>query len=185
MRNFIKIADGVDVAPLLLALQRHPELWGRHDPRKTAPASPHGQMDDIWLRYRDYKDFDPKNREAFVSEHFPVWYPAFHSLPETRKIIFWLMARIEAVHLGGVLITRIPPKGKIEPHIDRGWHPEFYNVKLYVVLQSNPFCVSRVENEYVAMEPGSVWFFDNLKEHEVINNGDDERITLIICMRCE
>ena len=37
----------------------------------------------------------------------------------------------------------------------------------------------------VAMAPGEVWYFDNLKEHEVVNDGPDDRITLIICLRCE
>jgi hypothetical protein len=35
------------------------------------------------------------------------------------------------------------------------------------------------------MAPGEVWYFDNLKEHEVTNDGPDDRITLIICLRCE
>ena len=92
---------------------------------------------------------------------------------------------VRAVRIGGVMITRIPPGGRIEPHADDGWHAKYYNTKLYVVLQSNPQCVNRVEDERVSMAPGEVWYFDNLKEHEVVNDGPDDRITLIICLRCD
>lgn len=95
------------------------------------------------------------------------------------------MARVQASHLGGVLITRIPAGGRILPHADKGWHPEFYNCKLYVVLESNPKCVFRVEDERVVMNQGDVWRIDNTKEHEVVNDGETERMTLIICMRQE
>ena len=37
-----------------------------------------------------------------------MFYPAWHALPHLRPIVFGLMARLEAVQLGGVLITRVP-----------------------------------------------------------------------------
>lgn len=178
LKNFLKIAEGVDVLPLLLGLQRQPELWNRNTLRKEAPGTPHAEMTDIWVRFAE-------KEEDFPKPHFATWYPAYWKLPQLRPIIFALMARVEATHLGGVLITRIPPGGVIHPHVDTGWHPEFYNTKLYVVLQSNPQCVFRVEDEKVSMRVGDVWRIDNTKEHEVVNAGDAERMTLIICTRCE
>lgn len=178
MRNFLKVAEGIDVVPLLLELQRQPELWDANRARKDAPESPHREMSDIWIRHA-------QNAEQFQSPHFASWYPAFAALPSLRKLIFDSMARVQASHLGGVLITRIQAGGKIFPHSDRGWHPEFYNCKLYVVLESNPKCVFRVEDEGVVMKQGDVWRIDNTKEHEVVNAGDTERMTLIICMRQE
>ncbi len=178
MKNFLKIADSVDVLPLVMELHRQPELWNMHRARKDAPGSPHVEMSDIWIRHAS-------SAEEFVTPHFAKWYPAFSKLPSARKMIFDCMARVQASHLGGILITRIPAGGKILPHSDRGWHPEFYNCKLYVVLKSNPQCVFRVEDERVAMNAGDVWWIDNTKEHEVVNAGDTERMTLIICMRCD
>ena len=178
MRHFLRIAEGLDVLPLVQSIHRQPELWNQHSIRKLTPGTPHSQMNDIWLRYA-------ASEAEFCKPHFASWYPAFNALPHARQFIFGLMARVEATHLGGVLITRIPPGGKIEAHTDRGWHPEFYNCKLYVVLRSNPDCIFRVEDERVAMAPGEVWQIDNTKEHDVINGGDSERMTLIICARCE
>lgn len=182
----MKIAEGVDVMPARLALQLHPELWNQNTIRRDAPESPHTAMADIWIRYND----DTECRKTgdysrFNDPHDPIWYPAYYALPQLRPLIFGLMARVEATRLGGVLITRIPPGGHIQPHIDRGWHVEHYNTKLYVVLQGNEHCINRVEDETIAMQTGDVWYFDNTKEHEVINNGTDDRITLILCFRTE
>lgn len=178
MKHFLKIAEGIDVIPLLLELQRQPDLWDANTARKDRPDSPHREMSDIWIRHA-------QSAEQFKTPHFARWCPAFGFLPSIRKLIFDSMSRVQASHLGGVLITRLQPGGRILPHTDRGWHPEFYNCKLYVVLESNPQCIFRVEEEQVSMRQGDVWRIDNTKEHEVVNDGETERMTLIICMRQE
>ncbi|WP_458763672.1 aspartyl/asparaginyl beta-hydroxylase domain-containing protein [Cupriavidus basilensis] len=183
MKHIQKIHSDVDVMPLLLALKQHPELWDEFGARKAAAESPHTAMSDIWVRYNDIRKFPDGDLTHFNNEHYPIWYPAYDALPQLRPIIFGLMARVEAVQLGGVLITKIPPGGRIEPHVDAGWHVEHYNTKLYVVLQSNPKCFNRVGDDVVSMQAGEVWWFDNTIEHEVINDGDDDRITLIVCTR--
>lgn len=185
MKNFAKIADGIDVVPLLLSIKQHPELWDQNPMRRVTEGTPHTEMKDIWIRFRPADEFDPKNPAAFIEPHFAVWYPAYYKLPALRAIIFGLMARVEATHLGGVLITRIPPGGHIAPHTDRGWHPEFYNTKLYLPIATNDKVTFRVEDERVVMETGDIWWLDNTVEHEVTNEGDTERMTLIMCMRRE
>lgn len=186
MKNLLKIAQGVDVTPLLLQIQRQPNLWNRHGLRLKRENSPHRDASDIWLRYNDIKPYDlVGDYEGINDEHESKFYPEWYALPAARSIVMGLLARVEGTRLGGVLVTKIPAGKCIFPHVDRGWHPEYYNTKLYVVLQSNPQCVNRVEDEQVAMVPGEVWFFDNTKEHEVQNNGPEDRITLIICARCE
>lgn len=186
MNHLVRIAAGIDTAPLLLAIARQPNLWNRHTVRKTAPETPHADMSDIWLRYNDEKPFkESGDYSKFNDEHDPIFYPEWYALPQVRPIVFGLMARVEGVRLGGVMITKIPPGGRIVPHADDGWHARHYNTKLYTVLQSNPQCWNRVESERVAMAPGEVWYFDNLLEHEVVNEGTEDRITLITCIRCE
>lgn len=186
MKHFEKVADNIDVLPLLMALHTNPQLWGQEGYRKDTPGTPHTGMTDIWVRYNDITKYkESGDFTNFNGPHISKWYPAYDHLPHIRPIAFGLMARFQAVGLGGILITKIPPGGRVEPHIDEGWHAEFYNTKLYVVLQSNPYCRNRVGDEVVFMKTGEVWYFDNSVEHEVINEGTDDRITLIICMRCD
>jgi hypothetical protein len=180
LRHFIKLGEGVDTRQVLVALHHNENLWNQNPIRKISAGSPHAEMDDIWVRYKDPKEVDINNR---ADMHFPVWLDAYYKLPQLRNIIFSVMAQCQAEHLGFVLITRIPPGCKVYPHKDAGWHPEFYNTKVYVALQTNDKCVNRVEEESVVMKTGDVWYWDNLKEHDVINDGDEDRITLIICLR--
>jgi len=95
------------------------------------------------------------------------------------------MALCEGVELGGVLITKIPAGKSILPHTDDGWHANYYNTKIYIPLETNTNVINRCEDEYVCMNLGEAWYFNNMVEHEVRNEGDTDRITLIICIRCE
>jgi hypothetical protein len=187
MRHLIKIAHSIDTGPLLLELARQPRLWNRHRMRKDAPESPHVQMDDIWLRYNEnLKKYEESGEfEGINDEHNSAFLPEWYALPAARPIVQGLMSRVFGTRLGGILITRIPPGGRIEPHVDASWHVTHYNTKVYVVLQTNPQCVNRVENEQVVMAPGDAWYFDNTLEHDVVNDGPDDRISLIVSIRCE
>lgn len=186
MRNFLKIADGFNVEPILFALLKKPELWDQRKMRKEVDGSPHQAMQDIWIRYNDETEFKKTgNYSGFHDMHYPVWYPAANEVPQVKAIALALMSKMNATHLGGILITKIPPGGRIDPHVDSNWHADFYNCKLYIPLQSNPQCVNRCEEELVVMRPGECWYFNNAVEHEVVNGGDSERMTLIICMRVE
>lgn len=182
--NFEKFDLKVDVSLLLKQIADNPQLWNEYPERKTTPGSPHTEMTDIWVRFR------PKNElvspEAYAEAHIPAWYPSADILTEVERISLDMIGYLRCVQLGGVLITKIPPGGKIAPHHDRGrWHSEFFNTKVYVPLQSNDGCLNICEGDEVNMKAGEVWHFDNLKVHSVENNGTEDRITLIISMRRE
>lgn len=181
MKHFMHIASGIDVLPLGIALQLQPELWNNHNDRKDFDGSAHKCTSDIWVRYNDLKNLD-QGYEKYTEEHDSVWHSAYTKLPQLRPIVFGLMARCEATRLGGVLITKIPAGGRVLPHVDSGWHPEKFNLKIYVPIQTNQHVVNIVEDEKVIMSKGDAWYFDNTKTHSVENNGNDDRITLIICM---
>lgn len=182
--NFERVPVDFDVNPLLGQLEEHPELWNENPERKYAPDTPHAEMSDIWLRFRPKAELT--ERKHYGEPHIPVWYPARRFLPAAEAICLNLMAQFRAVQLGGVLITKIPPGGRILPHNDRGrWHPEFFNGKAYVPVKSNAGCLNICEKDVINMKAGECWTFNNLKEHSVENNGTEDRITLIVCMRVE
>lgn len=183
MRHFLKIASGIDVAPLLAELAANPALWGQFGWRKTIPGGPHAGMTDIWVRYNAYSKLGPH----FNDEHDSLWYPAYDALPALRGILYPLMAAVDGERLGGVLITKIPHGGGIAPHIDRGWHVEYYD-KFYVSLASAPgakFICHEGGDEALEPAAGECWRFDNRKPHSVVNESGRDRITLIVCIRTE
>jgi hypothetical protein len=184
MRNFLKIAEGIDVMPLLHAVQRQPELWNNNRLRQTFDNSPHSQVDDIWLRFNDTTEFEKTGVPAVImDEHESICYPAWFKLPQVQQLVFDLMRRVEGVRLGRVLITRLAPGKCVAPHIDSGSHAEYYE-RYHIILQNYPGSIFRAGAESVCMKPGECWWFQNQQEHEVINNSADDRITLIVDVRC-
>ncbi len=184
MSNFIKVAE-IDVTPLRLQLSQQPQLWNQHADRTTRPSTAHDQTSDIWLRYRPIEQLTgPLNfNEPF---HDMEWYPAYYVLPEIRPITQFLMQRVSGTALGGCLITRIPAGKRVKRHTDQAvWHARFYQTKIYIPLQSNSGCINISMDEQLIMQQGECWYFDNCKEHEVLNNGDAERITLIVSIRTQ
>lgn len=187
MKNMKQIADGVNVSSLLEEIKANPQLWNKYTARTENPASPHHVVSDIWLRHNPIahlnKD-DPKGLREFVAgEHDSVWYEAIDLLPSAREICMQLMAFVGGERLGGVLITRIPPGCSVKPHTDRpSWHAEYYD-KYAVQLQGNPDQSFNFDGEVFCALPGDVYWFDNGKEHWVVNDSNEDRMTMIVCVR--
>jgi len=184
MKNYLKIAQGVDVLPLALQLHQHPELWNV-DMERLGPAAPHRDSDDIWIRYNDKTEFlKSGDFSKFNDEHDPVWYPAFYELPAARKMIFDLMAAVQGERLGGVLIWRLKPGQAIHPHRDAGWHVDYYD-KFNICVQGNPQAafIYPDHQEAIVANTGDVHRFVNTEMHTIINNGQDDIIVLCVCIK--
>jgi len=180
LKYFTKIADNVDVLPLLFQLQKHPELWDQHQERTKRPKSAHTEVSDIWLRFQKKSETD--KFATGQKPHLSVWYPAIQKLPAAIPIVFWMMSRVQGEQLGGVLITKIPAGGKIDAHTDHGWHVEYYD-KFYLSIKSQPGANFYCGDEVICPHPGDIWYFDNREPHWVINESNDDRITMIICIK--
>ena len=117
-----------------------------------------------------------------IDQHENVDQPVYARLPEARPIVFGLMARIQGERLGRVIINRVRPGGRIFPHADTPDHAEYWD-RHHVVLQTNPGAVLRCEDEIAHMGVGEVWHFRNELEHEVRNDGNCDRIHMIVDIR--
>ena len=47
MQNFLKITEGMDVMPLLLAIRRRPELWKEDTFLRDYPQGPFGEIESV------------------------------------------------------------------------------------------------------------------------------------------
>jgi len=182
-RAIRRLWSGIDITKVRAGLAAHPELWNQH--RIRTKVYEHSQVADIWVRYNDWKNYDPaRGLASFNQEHDASWYPAADVIPELRTMALDVMRQVEGVRLGGVLITRIPPGGKVQPHIDRGWHAEYYD-KFAVQIQAAPGQAFHFEGEQLASKTGDIYTFDNSRTHWVTNDSEIERITMIVCVRLD
>lgn len=195
MQNFLQIAAGIATLPLLLEIQRQSELWNENTLRTKHPGTAHSEVSDIWLWFNDVpkvvevdtlfgRTIDKPELSKVVNDKEVIPYRGWNLLPSARNIIFPLMSQVQAIRLGRVMITKLPPGKTITPHVDGG-APATYFQRYQVALQCLPGNKFRIENEAVEFKTGDVWMIDNKKEHEVINNSETDRIVMIADMRSE
>jgi hypothetical protein len=181
--NFRLIADDFDLKPLRDRLVSHPELFGLYDFRGTAYESPHSKMRDIWVRFNDVQPFLERGSLAGIcEEHTSSWYPVAYEMPEVFPIVIKLMEQVQAKRLGGVLITKIPPGAGVDPHIDKGWHADYYE-KYYVPILNSDGATFNFPDGAIAPKDGEVYWFRNDVSHWVINDSDTDRIAMIVCIK--
>jgi hypothetical protein len=179
MSHILKIASGINVLPVRLALERNPGLWNQQ--RHRTKDGPHVGADDIWVRFNDLANFDCNNPATFLAPHESVWYPEYAHLKCVDDIIFPLMFSVKAERLGGVLITRVKAHSSLRPHVDNGWHARYYD-KYAVQICANHGQSFRFQDECLITMPGDVYWFDNAYPHWVVNESNEDRITMIVCL---
>jgi hypothetical protein len=174
------------IAGAITDLNAHPEVWNRYTMRtRLLDNSPHRDVDDIWLRYRDFAEFDPDNPQAFAGPHQSLWYAAYYTLTAVRELVQYILREYAAKsEIGGVLITKIPPGKSVLRHSDAGyWHSEHYRDKFMVHLQSAPGQYFSYDERSYGARTGDVVKFDNLIPHSVSNESGIDRISLILATR--
>jgi hypothetical protein len=172
------ISSGFEVVELVRQLQ-NPGVWNRYPVRLYGP---HSKLSDCWVRYNAWENYDPQNPGAFNEPHEAAWYPVVNDIPAVVPLVFDVMREVEAEHLGGVLITKIPPHELCKPHKDAGWHAREHE-KFAVQLQSNDKQAFCFEAKELRTKPGDLFTFDNSRLHWVVNDSDEPRMTLIISIR--
>ncbi len=186
MKNFLQIANGLDILPLEFAIKRRPELWREDTYLRDYPQGPFSEIESIMLRFPVKSVYETeeelKNLQSRYDPHESIDYPPYKLLPEARILIMQLMARVSGERLGRCMINKVCPGGRIFPHADTPAHAEYYD-RFHIVIASNDKSLFRAGDELLNMRPGEVWWFDNSIEHEVRNEGDSDRIHLIVDIR--
>lgn len=156
------------------------DLFGYYHQRTSIPNSPHAEAVDIWARYKDpTENLKSNDWSSFAAKHESVW---LQKVPYVKSIAKRLMKHLNGSILGGILITKIPPRGRILPHTDSGWHASFYD-KYYIPIKNSSgakFCFNGIN-----LDPneGEVYAFRNDVPHWVINSSNEDRISMIICIK--
>lgn len=151
------------------------QSWNLFPLRTQVARSPHRECDDIWVRWR--------NTAIRPDGSFDCsWYDVADEIPAAVSLCEALFSLYDGVELGGVLITRIPAGKQVYPHIDTGWHAAHFE-KFAVQVKGNSEQTFCFEQEHLSCETGDVFMFRNDVPHWILNPTDEERITLICCIR--
>lgn len=172
--NFTRLATGLDVAPLVAALERQPALWGELTFRQAHPASPHRATEAIYLTYCESITVD-----AVFTDLRAVPYPALARLPEVLLLLDDIAALAGATARGRAMIVNLKPDGHITPHADEGVYADFYE-RFHLCLAAAPGNLFECAGELVQMRPGELWWFNHKRAHAVANYSDAPRWHLIV-----
>ncbi len=155
------------------------DLWGEVT-KRTEGNSPHRESLDIWVRFLDPKQCEKNNDWSMVGKpHKSEW---LKDIPKIKSICSKLMEFTNGEKLGGVLLTKLEPNCKILPHVDSGWHAEYYD-KYYVAIKNGEGASFFFDDGVIEPHQGDVYAFRNDVNHWVENNSNETRIALIVCIK--
>ena len=169
-----------DTFGLIMELAHNRQLWDQYPMRTNNEKSPHRELSDIWVRYNPIENFDG-DVARFNAQHVPRWYPCIKYLPSAKALCERLAYDFDA-DIGGVLITKIPAHKQCYPHIDDGWHARYYE-KYALQVKGHKDQSFHVEDQELVTTDGDLFWFDNAHAHWVKNDSDEDRITMVTCLR--
>lgn len=174
LTQFKLLDAAVDIQPLLAELEANTQYW-LHDTSRQDKVTVQRETNSIYLRSA-VKPFPPgitssndvhDSRSTAMAKHFPT-------------ILGWTEAVADSLggDLGRVTIVRLAPHGRVYRHIDHG---DYYRVRdrYHLVLRSPAGSILGAGDEWVRMQEGEFWWFNNKVPHEAYNESDVWRIHLI------
>lgn len=182
MNDFKRIESvSFDPSDLLLAVERHSDLWKEVTTRQLYPGTAHVDTETIFLRW-----CESQNVDAAFNDLEAVDYPALEKLPEVKPLFQKLGAAVKGEVLGRIILVNLIPGGFIRPHVDEGSYADHYE-RFHMVLKSDPGNVFYVgephsHGEFVHMKPGEAWWFNHKRKHWLVNESDRPRLHLIVDM---
>lgn len=172
--NFELLVSGLEVKPLLEALESQPDLWKENTLRQNYPSSCHGDTENIFLRgpkslthndyFFDLGAFDYPAMEKLVDPLLPILRPVFEKL--------------QIAELGRMIIVKLKPHGIVGTHIDEGMYADHYS-RFHICLQAEEGSTLTAYNESRHFSPGEAWWFNHKSVHFATNDSDLPRIHII------
>jgi hypothetical protein len=90
---------------------------------------------------------------------------------------FPYLGRLEVTQ---AMLTRLQSKSIINTHKDKG-EITAKSHRIHVPIITNEQCIFTIEGEERNLKAGEIWMIDNTDRfHSVVNNGDEDRVHLIV-----
>ncbi|MFK8182057.1 MAG: aspartyl/asparaginyl beta-hydroxylase domain-containing protein [Phormidesmis sp.] len=174
LKYFRLLLPQVNIQPFLTEIATNEHLWLK-DTSRQQKVTVQRETNAIYLRSA-VKPFPigesngnnvHASRQTKLAQHFPKIMAWLNNFSEQRK-----------GELGRATIVRLAPKGRVYRHIDKG---DYYRIRdrYHLVLHSPAGSMLGAGDEWIRMQPGEFWWFDNNAPHEAYNESDDWRIHLI------
>lgn len=115
--------------------------------------------------------------QGFSIEAGEEWrdLPKLQKCPAIGAVLGGLGCPLKAVRL-----MRLHAGAAIKPHRDSGLSIEYGEARLHLPVDYSNEILFNVDHQPVPMHAGELWYVNVDREHEVCNNGDADRVNLVI-----
>jgi hypothetical protein len=101
--------------------------------------------------------------------------PMLEACPYYREVLATFKAPLQAVRL-----MRLTAGSLIKEHTDYDLSFEDGTVRFHIAVTTNPYVEFYLNRERVMLEAGSCWYLRLADPHSVANNGDTDRVHMVI-----
>lgn len=156
----------------ILELINHPTLeWDEFDFRQRTFIE-HRHTKTIPLIFgNDFNSFD-----AVPTKHYPLFQDELNNLQVNLKDII-----NQDGYIVRALLVKLLKNSNILPHIDIVGKTLVLGKRLHIPIITNENCLFSVGDDTKNLKVGEIWEINNDKKlHGVSNNGDEDRVHLIV-----
>ena len=149
------------------------EQWKEDLTRKNEPDGPHH---DAYAYYITNTIFDWHSGKKYNGHTFKT------KDQKLIDLITPMFQDIEKNHdgkIGMCIFIKLPPNQEVDAHYDIGNYLGCVR-RHHIALVTNEKTTFTVDKNTIKMEPGDLWEINNNKLHYAINNGETDRIHLLI-----
>lgn len=155
-------------------------MWDMERRRNQYQGSAHGDAKTIIIRWADLSEEDDPIAASFRSLNIIDQPMAEQLMPEVGDAVMAVLEAVSpVVRLGRVMLTKLPPGGKIDPHVDEGIYADHHS-RFHLCLQGDKGNTFVCGKETYHPENGAAFWFNHKRQHSVSNQGSIERIHLIV-----
>lgn len=112
---------------------------------------------------------DPAAREQWADT------PLLESCPYFREVLAHFACPLLSVRL-----LRLAPGALIKEHRDHALGLDYGEVRIHVVVTTNPAVECRIDGQSYHWREGQCWYADFGRPHSFANRGDSERVHLVL-----
>lgn len=115
------------------------------------------------------------NAEAMGNQQQFADTPLLAHCPEIQKCINTLQCEKQSIR-----VLNLKPNATIKEHRDIGLCYEQGEARIHIPLQTNPHISFLLAGETMTLQEGECWYMNFDLPHQLANNGDTDRIHLVI-----
>ncbi len=109
-----------------------------------------------------------------IVDNTACWCSVIDALPNLRALLHTWKTPI-----GDSRVSILEPGAAVKKHVDVDYYWK-HRLRVHIVLQTNPEAIFGCGEDVLSLPPGQIWVSNNWAPHWIANNGDSNRIHIVI-----